>query len=281
MVVCNNNDMTIQSWLSSASQQLAKQNNPSPRLDAELLLSHAAGKPRSYLLAHPEISLDDLQGLSLQRLGRMLRRRIKREPLAYIIQKKEFFGRDFLVNKDVLIPRPDSEAIIELLQNVPLRPSLIADIGTGSGCLAITAALELPKSQVVATDISPKALQVARKNAASHHATLEFLQGNLLEPLFQNNRQPDVIVANLPYVDKSWHVSPETAFEPSSALFAANNGLALISKLICQADRLLQSNGFLLLEADPRQHQAISAESAQNGFRLSQKESFAIAFQKI
>jgi release factor glutamine methyltransferase len=247
-------------------------------LDAELLLSYVLKKPREFLLAHPETEL--AKAPFLMQLEEFLERRLKREPLAYITGQKEFYGRMFQVDKNVLIPRPESETIIELLRQLPLQKgSVLVDVGTGSGILAITAKLEMPALRVIATDISGSALELARKNARLLHADISFAVSNLLEST--NISLLDVIVANLPYVDASWEVSPETAYEPNTALFAKDGGLFLIKRLIAQTIDKLCDNGSLFLEADPRQHDEIAAYASKYGLRLAAKDSFVFQFIKI
>lgn len=232
--------MTIADWLKNASQKI-------DRLDAELLLTHHLGAAdRSYLVAHSDEEIYDSQVLDA-----LLERRVKKEPLAYIIGHREFYGRNFFVTPDVLIPRPESEDIIELAKSI--KPSHILDVGTGSGCLAVTLALELPNATVSAIDISDKALRVAQKNAARYHAKINFHKSDLLADY--KVKSGTLIVANLPYVDRKWEwLDPESLnYEPSLALYAEKNGLGLIWRLIDQAP----NNSQLIIEADPCQHQAI------------------------
>lgn len=269
---------TIQSWLETASVKLKLAGIPSARLDAELLLAKAIEKSREYILSHPETPLR--KGWTLAQLKTNLKRRCMREPMAYILGQKEFYGRMFQVNKDVLIPRPESEVMIELLGG--LRPSraTIIDVGTGSGCLAISATLKFPTSRVIATDTSKKALIVAKTNAKKYDAQVTFLEGSLLEPVRHKGFQPLIILANLPYVDESWReVSPETAYEPRDALYATDNGLELVLRLITQAKAILPKKSFLLLEADPRQHDAIVQYGTAQGFTLHKKQDFILALK--
>lgn len=257
--------MHIQQWLDLATKKLSKKDITSARLDAELLLAATLYKPREYILAHNE---EMLPAGELIQADKWLQRRLQREPIAYILGHKEFYGRDFMVSPNVLIPRPESEAIIEILKD--LQPETIVDIGTGSGCLAISAKLELPDSRVIATDISEDALQIARQNASSFNAELTFAVSDLLSGIKAiNSDKPVALVANLPYVDKSWQVSPETKFEPSLALFAGDDGLQLIKKLILQASKKLRDGDYLILESDTRQHEQISKYAQKHGFDIA------------
>lgn len=234
-------------------------------------------------------------------LEELLERRVKREPMAYIVGEKEFYDRTFAVTPDVLIPRPESEAIVDLLKKIiELRPPVggsnlevrkrglqIVDIGTGSGCLAVTAKLEWPETKVIAIDTSKEALRVAKKNARMHKADVSFLSGSLLEPI-QNSKfdpptggQNSILIANLPYVDTNWDVSPETTYEPVRALFTSDGGLLLIKKLIRQAAAKLTISDSLLLEADPRQHEKIITFAHNKGLEFTIKDGFILQFTKV
>ncbi len=267
--------MRIDAWLRQSADALKAADVPSYRLDVELLLCSVLDKDRTYLHAHGD---ESLEGSNLQHANEYLRRREKRTPIAYILGRKEFYGREFTVTPYVLIPRPETETLIELIEELDLPPEAhIADIGTGSGAIAITLKLSEPHRRVYATDISPEALAIARENARNLSADVVFLQGDLLKPL----RNPvDLIVANLPYVDPEWERSPETAFEPELALFAGNHGLALIDKLIQQAPPLLTEQGYVLLEADPEQHPAIISFAQQNSLRHIRTEGYAVLLQR-
>lgn len=273
----------IKSWLSAATKKLQQAGVTSARLDAELLLGHTLDVDRTWLHAH---ATDELQGQSLKKLDELMKRRLKREPIAYIIGHKEFYGRDFIVTPDVLIPRPESEVIIELLKELPLVTGTYAiDVGAGSGCLGLTAMLECPRIRdMVLSDISERALAVAKQNnRARYHLTkVLYCISDLLERWDSEPGTPYIglILANLPYVDRSWQRSPETDFEPSLALFADDGGLALISTLIEQAGRVLTHGGWLLLEADPEQHERIISHGQQNGLRVETVRDYIIVLQK-
>ena len=163
---------TVTIWLKEASSRLKQSGINTSRLDALVLLEDVFGKERSWLLANPETELTDSQ---LSRLDGFIERRLCHEPLAYIRHKSEFYGRDFFVDSRVLEPRPESETIIDVLKELPgLSQLVIIDVGTGSGALAITAKLELPNTEVIATDIDKNCLAVARQNAQNHNAKILF-----------------------------------------------------------------------------------------------------------
>lgn len=252
--------MTIDTWLTSAIRQLLDAGIPSARLDAELIMAHTLRKERTWIHAHSDETLDPrYREIADARLSL----RLDRVPIAYIIGHKEFYGRRFIVTTSTLIPRPESEAMIELLGTLTLHPGMkLVDVGTGSGCLGITAKLEHPELDVALLDIDKHALAVASKNATQHGATVECLKSNLLA---EYPYVTDVILANLPYVDKEWNGSPELQHEPSQALYADDNGLSLIKQLIDQSTNKLRSSGYILLEADLRQHHAMTYYAEQHG----------------
>ncbi|HEX6258368.1 MAG TPA: peptide chain release factor N(5)-glutamine methyltransferase [Candidatus Saccharimonadales bacterium] len=262
--------MTVKDWLEDAATQLAEVNIPSSRLDAELLLAYHLNVDRSWLIAHSS----DL--LAPDTVRELLSRRLRHEPIAYIVQRKEFFGRSFYVDEHVLIPRPESEVIVSYLKQLQPQGRLV-DVGTGSGCLAISIALECPNLSVSAVDISPQALAVATRNAKELHAAVAFKKDYLLTAATQ---QVDYIVANLPYVDRSWQRSLDTDFEPQLALFAESHGLELIYKLLPQAQARLTVKGLLVLEADPRQFTTLQQQAARQGFELIHTDGFMQVYQK-
>lgn len=269
----------ISTWLASATDELTNIGIASARLDAEIILAHTLRKPRTFLHAHG----DDLLSLREHEVANArLQLRLDRVPVAYIIGHKDFYGRSFRVTTATLIPRPESEVMIELLSELlndpksPARKTLV-DVGTGSGCLGVTAKLEHPNLSITLLDISNYALKVAEQNAKAHHANVTLLRSDLLK---QYALTPDIILANLPYVDTSWEVSPETRHEPSLALFADKNGRDLIEKLIPQAASQQRVGGLLLLEADPWQHSALINFAGDYGYSHLQTREYIIALSK-
>lgn len=275
--------LTVNDWLAQATRQLVFNDIPSARLDAELLLAHTVRQPRTWLHGHGDDELDDRM---IEIANARLDLRLDRVPIAYIIGHKEFYSRRFKVTTATLIPRPESESLIELLKHaLPKNESLLkerslrlVDVGTGSGVLGITAKLEFPELDVTITDVSRHALKVATQNAANLHADVTSLQSNLLAeyPFIA-----DIIIANLPYVDVEWERSPETDHEPASALFAEKHGLALIFDLLIQTKTKLANGGKLILEADPEQHPAIIAEAIKNGLVHTETDGYGILLEKL
>lgn len=259
-------EKSISTWLIEATKVLKNIGIESARLDAELILSHTLRKPRTYLHAH---LYDELDPRRKDIADARLELRRERTPLAYITGHKEFYGRRFSVTPSVLVPRPESEAMIEWLLELTaneITPKKLVDVGTGSGCLGVTAKLERSSLDVTLTDISTKALAVAQKNADSLGATVQTRRDNLLD---RQGFQIDYALANLPYVDPLWtDTSPELRHEPADALYAEEHGLKLIRQLIPQLARWLSPTGVALLEADPTQHQSIAALAQESGMSL-------------
>ncbi|MSP79091.1 MAG: peptide chain release factor N(5)-glutamine methyltransferase [Dehalococcoidia bacterium] len=238
-------------------------------LDAELLLSHVLKISRTVLSAYPDTLLIDREVRNVETL---VDRRAKREPLPYIIGTREFFGHSFLVNLSVLIPRPETETLLEYALAWAHRrsilvgsPERVADVGTGSGCLAISLALALRSAMVYAIDQSEAALGVAKENARRLNviSSVKMLHGNLLEPLLE---PVDLIIANLPYVPEAElpHLQPEVRdHEPHSALTPGGDGTSLNRKLLQQAPKKLRSGGAMFLEFDPPQRRTLAEEAGR------------------
>lgn len=229
--------------LRQARERLAS--SPSPDLDAQVLLCHVLARPRSYLFTWPERELEAHQQQSFLAL---LARREQGEPVAHLTGEREFFGRNFSVTPDTLIPRPDTETLVELaLKLGPAGPARVVDLGTGTGAIGVTLALERPQWQVTLTDLSAAALSVAGGNARQLGAQVTLQQGSWLEDC----RGPfDVIVSNPPYIDPADHHLDEgdVRFEPRSALVADQRGLADLATIITQSAARLVAGGWLLLE---------------------------------
>jgi release factor glutamine methyltransferase len=232
--------------------QFTAQNVPSPRMNAELLLMFTLSCDRAYLYAHPERELTADEHL---RYHEALAERIRGVPAQYITGHQEFWGMDFIVTPAVLIPRPETEHVIETVLDRARQagsPSpCIADVGTGSGCIALALAKELPQAEIYATDISPAALEIARINAARNQfeSRIHFREANLLAGLADNAF--DFIVSNPPYVGESEEDSVQLEvrkFEPRSAVFGGQTGLEVIARLVPQAHAALKPGAWLVIE---------------------------------
>lgn len=237
-----------------------------PRLDAEVLLAAAIDRPRSHLYAWPEQIPEPAQ---TARFAAYLERRLMGEPVAYLLGWREFWSLELGVTPDTLIPRPETELLVELvLARLPADRSLaIADLGTGSGAIALALAKERPRAQIVATDRSAATLAVARDNAIRLHiANVEFREGDWCTPLAGEHF--DLIVSNPPYVattDSRWREG-ELRFEPSGALVAGEDGLDAIRAIIIQAPDYLAPGGWLLLEHGYDQGETVPALLRRRGF---------------
>lgn len=269
---------TISFWLKNAAKSLKNAGIPSARLDAELILANTLRKNRTYLHAYLDEEIDPRR---VDIANARLDLRLDRVPMAYILGYKEFYGRKFTVSPTVLVPRPESEDMISLFLDATageIEQKVLIDVGTGSGCLGITAALERTNISVILSDISKDALRIAEKNADEHRARVKIQQQSLLNGQLE---PVDYIFANLPYVDKDWEVSPELQYEPKIALFTEDGGLKLILELIRQAPRCLAPNGQLFIEADPIQHERIIQAAAKQNFKLVTIQRYIIVLRFI
>ncbi|HEY1085139.1 MAG TPA: HemK/PrmC family methyltransferase [Candidatus Saccharimonadales bacterium] len=275
--------MTIGGWLSEATEQLVQAGIASPRLDAEIILAHTLREKRTYVHAHPADEID----LRLEEIANArLDLRLDRVPVAYIVGHKEFYGHLFKITPHVLIPRPESEEMLTLLRKImPTTMELpamattkrLVDIGTGSGCLGISAKLLYPELDVTLLDTSKTALQVAEKNAAALDAEAQTLQSDLLS---NYPFSPDIVLANLPYVDESWSSnSPELRHEPPEALFASKKGLSVIQRCFEELSHRMRKGGIAIFEADPRQWSEIEKIARENGFLKVDQLEYATTFK--
>ena len=249
--------MQMKSALEQGIELLEKAGVPSPRMTAEVLLMHAARCNRAYLYAHPERELSEVEWIHY---GRYLNERLEGKPTQYITGHQEFWGLDFLVNPSVLIPRPDTELVVgaslEMArQHFPeVAECNIADVGTGSGCIAVALAKELPQAKIFALDRSSAALETARDNAKrlGVEQRIEFLLSDLLSPSSGEKLPPlQMVVSNPPYVAERdrQNVIPEVRnFEPGGAVFAGESGGEVYIRLIPQAAQALSPGGYLVLE---------------------------------
>ncbi len=242
---------------------LGQMKTKSNMLDFDLLKAHAIKKPKEFLYSHPQYRLSVWEKLKLKYFVFLRQRGYS---VATITKHKEFYGLDFFVNKNVLIPRPDtelmaSEAIAEIKKSI--GEITLIDVGTGSGCIPISILTTLKHAPIktLATDISCAALRVAKKNARTHNVNIEFFHGNLLEPVEHkiiNHKSKIIITANLPYLtEQQFQTEPSIQREPKIALVAKNNGLALYEELLQQI-KTFGLNTITFFEIDPSQTEAIA-----------------------
>jgi release factor glutamine methyltransferase len=254
--------MTLTQALQQSAHILSVNGIDDSHIEARILLGHITKLSPVQIHTLTEQALSQEQERALHEL---VERRLRREPTAYIINRREFYGIDFYVDSRVLIPRPETELLVDtalkLFRNGTCLPSplVIADIGTGCGAIAISLALNLPRSKIYATDSSRSALEVAGLNCEHHKVTRQvtLLQGNLLEPIPETI---DLIVANLPYIKSSEldNLSPEiTSFEPRTAIDGGKNGLKCIHRLLEQTEGKINRRGCLLLEIGQNQEQYV------------------------
>lgn len=268
--------MTVREALHEGVKALAYVKLPLPDLDAEILFSDLIHRPKEWLLTNgdrdiPEKTVDAYHGRIV--------RRTEGEPVAYITGKKEFYGMEFIVNRDVLIPRPETELLVEevLLRLPPSdsQPPTIADIGTGSGCIAVTVAAHTPTTRIIATDVSEDALAVAKKNATHHNLIhhITFLNGNLLEPV--RRMKIDLVCANLPYVpEKEILANPDLQFEPIIALRGKLGPDATLAMFLKQwYDR--QQRPTAIIEIHPNQAETLMKENNKIGICVTIKNDLA------
>jgi release factor glutamine methyltransferase len=236
--------MTIAAALAQGARILEDASISAPRLTAEVLLAHAVGCERIWLFAHSDEALREVWWIHY---GRYLHERLKGKPTQQITGRQEFYGREFRVTPDVLIPRPETEHVVEAA--LEKRASRIVDIGTGSGAIAATLALETPGALVVATEISAAALNVARENGRRLEALVGWVQCDLGAALA--TQAFDLVVSNPPYVpasDKSKIQREVRDFEPDLALYGGEDGYEIYRRLIPDAQRLLRPSGWLIME---------------------------------
>ncbi len=262
-------DATVGSALNSATQRLKEALIDTAFLDAQVILAHVLGVERPWLFAHGEA---EMQPRHARDFTDMIARRVDHEPVAYLVGRKEFYGLDLTVDNRVLIPRPETEMLVdEVLSEIEARAGdslqrvRVADVGTGSGAIALAIAVNEPRACIEAIDVSRKALAVARINVQRHdvRGQVTLRQGNLLEPLTE---PVDILVANLPYISLKEYSALEPtvrAYEPRLALESGDKGLDAIGQLLRQAAQHLAPHATIYLEIGYDQAQGVS-ELAQN-----------------
>ena len=241
--------MVLIEVLKLASDHLSKHGSDSPRLDSEVMLAHALGVRRLDLYLKFDRPLSDAELVSYRA---MVARRAKGEPVAYLVGHKEFMSLDFQVTPAVLVPNPDTEVLVQRAVAIAReagRSLRVADVGTGSGCIAIAVAHYAPNTEVWASDISPEALAVAARNVAAHGLgdRVHLVGGNLLEPLPGTF---DLVCANLPYLAPAAQLPREVVAQPAVALYADGHGAALVARLLEEAPSRLNPGGRVLAELD-------------------------------
>jgi release factor glutamine methyltransferase len=232
------------------------------QLEIDLIICHTLNADRSWIRIHGD-HIPTLQQKS--KILTMIKNRASGIPIAYLLGYKEFYGRNFVVTKNTLVPRPASEGIIDYIKSLHLINPAILDVGTGSGCLAITAAIEITESIVTATDKYAKCISVAAKNSKNYKTNIRLIKSDLLKEV---DTKFDLIIANLPYIDSQTDLDPSVLSEPRSSLISSDRGLFLIKKLIRQIDnkKILRQNCELVLESEPESINDITFYAKKHGF---------------
>jgi release factor glutamine methyltransferase len=246
--------MTVRTALRDARAKLAEAETPSHALAAELLLMHALGRDRTWIYSHPETILDEE---TAQKFSGFIERRASGEPTQYLTGKQEFWGLEFEVAPAVLIPRPETEHVVEVaLERLGVQRRAenlqVADVGTGSGCIAVALAHELLNAEMLATDISDAALEVARRNAERHGVSkrINFAKCDLLKTVGEGRRF-DLLVSNPPYVARNEEAQLQREVrehEPEEALFGGPTGTEIYKRLLEEAELHLRTGGLLVVE---------------------------------
>ncbi len=279
----NSPHLSIADFLAISTKTLSKAGIASAKLDSELILAHVLRRSREWLLAHDAVTLTQPQQ---QQARQSLLQRTQRRPIAYLTGRRDFYGHSFLVNEQVLVPRPESEVILAMLDELiqANHPRTVLDVGTGSGCLAISIKLAHPDLAVSACDTSESALLVARRNAARllpSGQQIKFYQSDLLSDLPVGS-QFDLIIANLPYLSPGQDgLSPELAYEPATALYADDDGLSLIKQLVATAPARLTPGGYLLLEMNTKQIEAVASYATSYRYQVVKQEPFHLLMRLV
>lgn len=269
--------MKLDTYLTEAVRKLTVAGVGTARLDCLVLLEDCLNTNRVHLLAHPEIVLTPAQ---VAKLDAQIQQRAHHVPLAYLRGKTEFYGREFIINEDVLEPRPESETMIDLFLQLLKghhNPELkVLDVGTGSGALGITAGLEAGLETVYLSDIDPKALAVAKQNAEVLKQPAEFFQNDLFN---FNNANFDILLCNLPYVPDNFQINTAALHEPRLAIFGGPDGLDLYRILFAQVRSADSKPRYILTESMPPQHTELAAIAMSSGYRLLREDDFIQVFE--
>lgn len=275
--------MRVSEWLKAAESELIQAGIGTARLDALVLLEDVTSKNRAWLLAHPEF---ELSATNVSRLKNLLKQRVQHVPLAYARGKTEFYGRTFVINDSVLEPRPESETMIDLLKKYLSGGNLglglpdkirLADVGTGSGALGITAKLECPNLDVELLEIDPKAINVAKMNVDLFTLNISVIESDLLA---NSSLSPNTLLCNLPYVPDSFQINTAASHEPRIAIFGGPDGLDLYRRLFGQIEKLAKQPLLILIEAMPPQHDELTDIAQKSGYQEIDRQDFILVFKK-
>jgi len=266
--------VTIRQALTEGQKILDDAAVPGSRLDTELLLAHALGQDRAWLLVHDENELPKPTRASFDQL---IIKRADRTPVVHLTGKREFYGLDFEITPSVLTPRVETEAMVEWAIKYAPANSRLIDIGTGSGAIAIAIASRRPDLSVAATEISPQALAVAKRNATTHQAAINFVISDLWDNVSDSF---ETVVTNLPYLKNDASLMPEVTREPAVALFGGPDGLDLYRRFLDGIHAHTTPHAYLFTESDPWQHDELTHLAQQCGFRTLEAGYFVLGFKK-
>jgi release factor glutamine methyltransferase len=276
----SDNSSTMSQWLAKATLQLEEAGIGTARLDALVLLEDITGKDRTHLLAHPELELTTEQQNHLQKL---LNRRVKHEPLAYIRAKTEFYKEEFIVSTATLEPRPESETMIDLLRKYFDDPDLhpvfyIADVGAGSGALGIIASLYFKLAAVDLLEISPAAVEIAKVNTKKLKSDAACYQSDMFSAV--RDQKYDAILANLPYVPDNYQINEAALQEPHMAIFGGTDGLDAYRQLFDELPSQTHKGALVFTESLPFQHDELKNIALAHNFKQIDEEDFIQVFER-
>lgn len=270
--------MNVSKALERAQQKLTVAGIATARLDSLLLLEKVSNNKREWLLAHPEkiLSKD-----TLAKYRKIITTRSKRIPISQLLGKQDFWGLEFIIDKHVLAPRPESEKIVELAlqETSSQKVTTVLDVGTGCGALAIAIAKERPDWIVTASEISNKALLVARHNAKKHEVNIQIIKSDLLQGRSLQSQKFDIVVANLPYLKKGAELTVEASKEPRIALFSGQDGLDLYRLFFAQLPAHIHKNSLVIIESDPWQQPELIKLASSIGLQPKYQDRFVLTFE--
>ena len=268
--------MTVNEWLILGQEELDSAGIGTARLDCLVLLENVLNVDRAKLLAEPDA---EITKPNITKLAKLLNSRTQHTPLAYLLGKTEFYGRNFMISSAVLEPRPESETMIDLLKQLPDLPSkpLLADVGAGSGALGITAKLEMPYLDVEFLEIDENALKIAQVNVDKYTIGISVIKSDLLSNSGQANA---ILLCNLPYVPDDYQINEAAAMEPRLAIFGGQDGLDVYRRLFEQVRALDIQPLYLLTESLPPQHVELADIANKSGYKQSQEVDFIQVFRR-
>lgn len=268
--------MRVNDWLNQAIKKLNQVGIESSRLDCLIILETTLNRDRTNIIAHPDLVLDVP---TLDKLNRLIDQRSRRIPIAYLIGNREFYGLNIKVDESVLIPRPETEVLVEAAINSLPKSSTVLEIGTGSGAISIALKVNRPDLIIDAIDISQDALIIAQQNARLSKVDINFIHSDMFNNL--EGKKYNSILANLPYVPKDSPRQPEINYEPDIALYSGSDGLDLYRELLANYQNFVTPDHKLILEFMPSQRETIEKLAAANNLSFEQKSNYVYFLQSM